>query len=237
MTYTDIFQAFHGFNFKATANLNFLFNLSLCVRNNPPLGNVVSIWQTSAGTSTIGNANVISEQPDEHICFWLSTQVNSIKDYGNYTLTLASSTGALSKSFTFEVEQTLSPTSPTDFTVTHCGSHTANFTWRSGLSGKALTKMQYIHILYREWHSFDLNRATVPKLNNATAFSLIITNCSENEASAAQLGGLVSGIRYVFAIYARNANGLESKPSEAAACTTENISPERDTGECNCVNS
>ena len=74
-------------------------SLSLCIRNNPPLNNIYSNWVTSTGMVNNANSTKVSGSPDEIFCFTYSVQLREEKDYGNYTLMLASARG--SKQFTF----------------------------------------------------------------------------------------------------------------------------------------
>ena len=74
-------------------------NLTLCIRNNPPLDNIFSNWVTSTGMVKKANSTRISGSPDEIYCFTYLVQLQEEKDYGNYTLMLDSARG--SKQFTF----------------------------------------------------------------------------------------------------------------------------------------
>ena len=119
----------------------------------------------------------------------------------------------------FTVDQLVKPTSPTNFTVTYCNTRTAKFTWRSGLSGQAPTKEQFFQLLYLVWHTSNLTN--LPVMNKTgSVIKHNILNGSEDNTYAAQLSGLESHTRYLFAVYAVNANGLESELSQIASCTT-----------------
>ena len=218
LIYADTFLPIEKYNFIKSPNLNSQINLTICVRNNPPLGDYPeSIWSNSIGTT---DANMSAGPPDEIFCFSKAIPVLETKHYTNYTLTLSYSNRD-SKSFTFIVIQPSDPTSPINFNVPECSSSTANFTWTSGLSGNAPTKRQAFHIIYSERDSV---RSSEHKMNATTTYSgnsKWLINGSENEMVSAQLDGLKPGTQYEFELYAQNDNGGKSNLTNSVYCTTK----------------
>ena len=211
------------YDFAIAPSLNSQSNLTVCIRNNPPLGSISLYWITSRDSrATTVKAIKFSEPPDEIFCSSNAIFVRNSNDYANYTLTfLHNSRG--SKSFIFEVVQPASPNSPINFKVVNCSSRTAFFTWTAGFSGIANSKQQTFYILYRKWQYSDSSGA--PQLSNVSVLEAnsSLTIGLEKEICAAQLDGLESNTRYMFALYSTNKNGLSSNLSEAATCTTKRM--------------
>ena len=208
-------------NFIKSPNLNSQINLTICVRNNPPLGDYPnSIWNTSIGTT---DANMSAGPPDEIFCFSKAISVLETNHYTNYTLTLSYSNRD-SKSFTFVVIQPSDPTSPINFKVSECSSSTATIIWTAGLSGNAPTKRQAFHILYYERDSVRSSELQKNIATSNSSNSKWLTNGSENEMLSAQLDDLKPGTQYEFALYAENDNGGKSNLTNSANCTTKPLS-------------
>ena len=218
-----MFLPIETYNFIKSPNLNSQINLTICVRNNPPLGdNPKSIWNTSIGTTDANMSAGPPLPPDEIFCFSKAISVLETNHYTNYTLTLSYSNRD-SKSFTFVVIQPSDPTSPINFKLSECSSSTATITWTAGLSGNAPIKRQAFHILYYE---MDSVRSSELQMNIATTYlsnSKWLTNWSENEMLSAQLDDLKPGTQYEFALYAENDNGGKSSLTNSVSCTTRPI--------------
>ena len=216
--YADTFLPIEEYNFIKSPNLNSQINLTICVRNNPPLENYPkSIWNTAIGTT---DPNLSAGPPDEIFCFSKAILVLETNHYTNYTLTLSYSNRD-SKSFTFFVIQPSDPASPISFKVSECSSSIATITWTAGLSGNAPTKRQAFYILYSERDSV---RSSELQMNIATTYSRNskwLTNGSENEMLSAQLDDLKPGMQYEFALYAENDNGGKSNLTNSVSCTTK----------------
>lgn len=107
----DTFLPIKPYTLKLDTNLNSDLNLSLCIRNNPSLGEINFTWNMPArGRLNEGNVVKFSETTDERFCFSLNINVSSLNDLGEYSLKLSHNTGGY-KLFVFEVRHSNSQTS------------------------------------------------------------------------------------------------------------------------------
>lgn len=66
-------------------------NITICVRNNPPLNSVENIsshWMFPNGSLFPVKLVNASKPPDEQLCFMILIWLSFLEDYGNHTLTL-----------------------------------------------------------------------------------------------------------------------------------------------------
>ena len=225
---TDVFLPIQDYYFIAKPFVRHL-NLSLCIRNNPPIDNIDSRLITSSSKEILVISNRTSGPPDEIFCFTYLIQLLEEKDYGNYTLILSNSVRG-SKLFTFQVICPLAPSPPINVSVV-CNVSTANLNWTAGSAGDAPSKLLSFILLYKEegtilpsTNKSFFNQST-QQINDVLKEGTFLLNGSELNHFSFDLTGLVSKKVYVFELYSYysiNAIGRKSEPSQRVKCSTSN---------------
>ena len=220
-----MFLPIQDYHFIAKPFLKHL-NLSLCIRNNPPIDNIDSRWITSSSKEILVISNRTSGPPDEIFCFSYSIQLLEEKDYGNYTLILNNSVRG-SKLFKFQVICPLAPSPPINVSVV-CNVSTAHLNWTAGSAGGTPSKLLSFFLLYNEegtilpsTNKSFFNQST-QQINDVLKEGIFLLNGSEQNQFSFDLKGLVSQKVYVFELYSINAIGRKSEPSQIVKCSTSN---------------